>query len=267
VIDHKTATAVRVVDGGRLAARYVIAACDIKTLYNNLLPDNSVPARLKKTVNNTDLHESCFSIYLGLDCDPADLGFGEEVLNIMGTNLNRSDHVSGDPHRSVIMVVALSARDASMAPAGKGSLMIQCPAHMNYKNNWGTGERFQRGQAYRDLKAEFADIIIQRVEAAFAPGLRRHIEVMSTATPVTYWRYTANANGTTMGARPTAKNIRSKAARYQTPIKNLFVGGHCAEYGGGIPLAVKAGANSSLMVLKHLKHKDFQKLKSIMAQY
>lgn len=265
-IDRKTATAVRMADGDRLSARHIIAACDIQTLYNKLLPENSVPARLKKKINNTDLHESCFSIYLGLDCNPADLGFGEEVLNLMGTNLNRSDHVSGDPGHSVIKVVALSARDASMAPAGKGSLMIQCPAYISYQNNWATGKGFQRGQAYRDLKAAFADVIISRVEAAFAPELRAHIEVMTIATPVTYWRYTANANGTTMGARPTARNIRSKTARYRTPIKNLFIGGHCAEYGGGVPLAVKAGANSSLLVLKELKHKEFKKLKKIMAR-
>ena len=42
----------------------------------------------------------------------------------------------------------------------------------------------------------------------------------------------------------------NKVAAYRTPVKNLLVGGHWAELGGGVPIAVKAGANAAMLVLK-----------------
>jgi phytoene dehydrogenase-like protein len=265
VNNKNTVAGVRLKGGKTISARYVISACDVQRLYNDLLPENAVPVKMKKAVNNADLHMSCFSIFLGLDCDPADLGFGEEVLNLVATNPDRKDHSSGDPHRSVIMIVSSSVRDATMSPEGKGSIMIQCLAGMDYKENWATGEGFSRGRAYRKFKNEFADIILDRVEKTCTSDLRKHIEVMETASPVTYWRYTANTDGSIMSSRPTAKNIRANVSHYRTPVKNLFIGGHCAEYGGGVPLAVKAGANSSLLILKDMKHKEFDNLKSVLA--
>ncbi|MBU0675160.1 MAG: NAD(P)/FAD-dependent oxidoreductase [Proteobacteria bacterium] len=263
--DHNTVTGVLLAGGHKVFSSYIIAACDIQVLYNRMLPEQAVPSYVKNAVNRAELHDSCFTLFLGLDCDPTLLGFGEEVLNLTTTNPNRADHVGGDPHRSIIMVVSSSVRDPSMAPPGKGSIMIQCPASMGYMANWATEDGLARGQAYRDLKAQFADIILDRVENAVAPDLRKHIEVMETASPITYWRYTANTGGTTLGSKPTAKNIKTKVSHYKTPIKKLFIGGHCAEYGGGVPLAVKAGANSSLLILKDLKHPDFNALKRVLA--
>ena len=56
-----------------------------------------------------------------------------------------------------------------------------------------------------------------------------------------------------MGAKPGRANMRNGVARYRTPVKNLLLGGHWAELGGGVPIAVKAGANAALMVLQALK--------------
>ena len=41
-----------------------------------------------------------------------------------------------------------------------------------------------------------------------------------------------------------------KIAHYHTPVKNLLLGGHWAELGGGVPIAAKAGANAALLILK-----------------
>jgi len=67
-----------------------------------------------------------------------------------------------------------------------------------------------------------------------------------------------------MGQRPTSKNIKNKLAHYQTPVRNLFLGGHWAEYGGGIPMAVKAAANLSLLILKKENKKEFCTLRDVM---
>jgi prolycopene isomerase len=122
----------------------------------------------------------------------------------------------------------------------------------------------ERGEAYRLYKETFANILLDRVEATVAPGLRQHIEVLEIATPVTYWRYTGNTKGSISGVKPTGKNIRAGVAHYQTPVRNLLVGGHCGEYGGGVPMAVKAGTNASLIIMKTLVPPAYRQLRDLL---
>ena len=107
------------------------------------------------------------------------------------------------------------------------------------------------------------DVLLDRVEETVIPGLREHIEVKDIATPVTHQRYTGNRGGTLMAARPTGANMRAKVAQYRTPVKNLTLAGHWAEYGGGVPLAVRAGANSALLVLREEDAGEFERLRRI----
>ena len=106
--------------------------------------------------------------------------------------------------------------------------------------------------------------LFDRVEAALAPGLRNHIELCDVATPVTHERYTGNRGGSIMAAKATGRNIRHRVAGYRTPVKNLYLGGHWAEYGGGVPVAVRAGANSALLVLRDANPAAFDETKGIL---
>jgi prolycopene isomerase len=47
-------------------------------------------------------------------------------------------------------------------------------------------------------------------------------------------------------------------SKYTTPLKGLYIGGHWAEMGGGVPIAVKAAFNTALLVLKERKHNYFK---------
>jgi prolycopene isomerase len=67
-----------------------------------------------------------------------------------------------------------------------------------------------------------------------------------------------------MGARPGRKNMKNKISHYRTPVKNLILGGHWAELGGGVPIAAKAGANASLLILKKEKPRAFRLLAGYM---
>ena len=63
-----------------------------------------------------------------------------------------------------------------------------------------------------------------------------------------------------MAARPSKANIRARIAHYRTPVKNLLLSGHWAEYGGGVPIATKAGTNAALLVLKQEDKRAFKEL-------
>jgi phytoene dehydrogenase-like protein len=251
-----------------LKSKYIIAANDIETLYEKILPSYAVPAALKKKLKNADLYSSSITVSIALDCTAEFLGFNEEMIHLVDETQSFNDQSGGDPARSEISVIAPSMRDKSLAPENNGTLTLYMPACMEYRNEWETilddkGNRI-RGEAYQKLKREIADVLIKRVEDKLAPNLRSHILFYEVATPVTHWRYTGNKNGSIMGARPGRGNMKNKIAHYRTPVKNLILGGHWAELGGGVPVAAKAGANATLLVLQKENRTAFKLLAGYM---
>lgn len=233
---------------------HVLAACDIQTLYERMLPDSVISPKFKKKLNEAKLYSSSVTLSLALDCPVEDLGFGEEMIYLSKNGLEREAHANGDPHTNGISILAPSLRDPSMAPKGKGTLTVYVPAFFKQDDEWRT-ERNEngeviRGDAYKAHKQEYADILLARIEEKLAPGLRKHIEYCDIATPITHWRYTGNRDGSMMGARPGKENMQAKIAHYKTPVKNLILGGHWAELGGGVPIAVRAAANAAMLTLQ-----------------
>ncbi|OSZ79350.1 FAD-dependent oxidoreductase [Chitinophagaceae bacterium IBVUCB1] len=251
-----------------IKSKYVVAACDIEALYEKMLPANAIPAKLKSKLKEADIYSSSVTISIALDCTPDKLGFNEELVHIVTEHAPTGMQCDGNPVTSEISILAPSYRDKSLAPEGQGTLTLFMPAFMDYENEWLTDKddkgNHKRGDAYKKLKEDIAEVIIQRVEDMVAPGLRSHILFYDVATPVTHYRYTGNRGGTMMGAKPGKKNMQNKIAHYQTPVKNLLLGGHWAELGGGVPIAVKAGTNASLLILQKEKPAIFKLLAGYM---
>ncbi|MCB0793142.1 MAG: NAD(P)/FAD-dependent oxidoreductase [Flavobacteriales bacterium] len=242
-----------------IRADVVISACDVKTLYERMLPDAAVPGKLKEQLEGADLYPSSVTVSLALDRPAQELGFSEEMIYLVDEELPRSAQSSGDPWTSGISILAPSLRDDTLSPGHMGTLTLYIPAEFSDHDHWkcerGPDGELIRGDAYKALKAEYADVLIKRVEQAIAPGLSDHILYRDVATPITHWRYTGNRNGSMMGARPGERNFRSGIAHYRTPVRGLFLGGHWAELGGGVPIAVRAGTNSALLALQYKGHR------------
>ena len=263
VDEQRVATGVRLSTGQIIRTGYVVAACDAHALLTEMIPRETVSEPWRRGMEHADLYHSSFTIYLGLDCPPPALGMNEELVHLTEDSVPPSARVSGEAQTTTISVSAPSFRDPSLAPLGKGTLQIQCPAYLSYQDRWKTGPELGRGEAYNTLKKQYADVLLDRVEQNLIPGLRQHIEEMSIATPVTFYRYTRNQGGGIMGFRPTQKNIRAGLAQIKTPIKRLLLGGQWAAYGGGVPIATKAAVNASLLILRDLRPDAFNDLKAV----
>lgn len=245
-------------------AKHIIAACDVETLYEKMLPPDAIPAELKEKLNKAQLYSSAVTISLGIDCPVEELGLDDAMLFVVRDDVKRTEHNAGDPHKAGISVLAPSFRDPSLAPPGKGTMTIYCYAAFDQNEKWMTevdeNGQLKRGEAYKKFKQEYANVLISRVEKKIGHDIRSHIEYCDIATPITHWRYTGNRDGSLMGARPGKANMQAGIAGHKTPVKNLWLGGHWAELGGGVPIAVKSGMNASLLVLKELKPKVFKVL-------
>ena len=244
-------------DKHTIACNYVLAACDLEAVYERMLPEGAVPPKMIKRVHDAELYDSCVTIHLALDRTPRELGFDEELVFISRDHISRDGHNNSDPNDAAISVLAPSLRDATMAPEGKGTLCILVTSTIEYGDRWKTGPDDTRGPEYEAFKSAFAEIVIDRVAEALCPDLRSHIELVDIATPVTHLRYTGNRDGSIMAARPSTSNMRNGVAHYVTPVNNLYLAGHWAELGGGVPIAVRAGANAALLVLKKERPEAF----------
>lgn len=243
--------------------RYVVAACDVEALFERMLPAGAVPDDLLQRLRRADLYDSSVTISLGIDCDPRELGFDEELVSLVRDELTPEERQSADPEKADLSVLAPSLRDPTLAPAGQGTLTIYVKANIRFADAWKTGPDYERGPEYRAFKEQYTDTVLRRVEEALAPGLGERIVIRDTATPVTHWRWTGNRDGSIMGARPSSRNIRSGIAGCRTPIENLLLGGMWAEYGGGVPVAVRAGVNSALIVLRREQPAAFARMRDV----
>ena len=246
------------------SADKLIAACDTDVLYNKLLPEEVVPKKIKQKLEVAEVYSSSVTLSIALKCTAESLGFGDEMILFHNENVGRLEHSSGDPHKSFISILAPTVRDKTLAPENKGTLNVFVPAWMNYCDNWGTqinakGE-FERNEKYNQIKEEFAKIIFERIEERICPNLRENILFYEIATPITYFRYTHNKGGTMMGTRPGKTNMQLKVAHYVTPIKDIVIGGHWAELGGGVPIAVKAAYNAVLITIKDSDPVEYKKM-------
>jgi phytoene dehydrogenase-like protein len=245
-------------------AKHIIAACDVEALYERMLPETAIPKEVKQKLHDAQLYSSAVTISLGIDCPVEQLGLDDAMLFIVRDDVKRTEHNAGDPHKAGISVLAPSFRDSSLAPAGKGTMTIYCYATFDQDDKWKTevdekGD-LKRGEAYKKFKQEFANILIERVENKIGHDIRKHIEYCDIATPITHWRYTGNRAGSLMGARPGKANMQAGIAGHRTAVKNLWLGGHWAELGGGVPIAVKSGMNASLLVVKELRPQAYKVL-------
>ena len=247
-----------------IKAKHIIAACDVESLYEKMLPEGTRTPKFLKKLKDAKLYSSAVTLSIALDCTSESLGFGEEVLYLTRSGITRDEEGSGDPHKCGIHVLAPSVRDKTLAPDSGGTLTIFAPGYFDDFDRWKTetGENGEiiRGEAYKKLKQEVADILLDRIESKLKVDVRSHIVYLDIATPITHQRYTGNRAGTMMGAKPGKENMQAKIAHYRTPIKNLYLGGHWAELGGGIPIAVRAAVNSSLLLLKKHKKEAFNLL-------
>lgn len=246
----------------QLKSKYVLAACDVELLYKKMLPTAQVPAELVKNLENAEMYSSSLTLSVALDCPPSELGFDEEMVFISRQDIARDEHMGGDPEKTEIIVLAPSHRDPAMAPEGKGSITIFMPAEMHQHDNWKAEKdengEYVRGEAYQKLKSDIAEVLIRRVGEKMKVALREHVLFYEVATPITHHRYTGNKNGTMMGARPGKANYQAKIAHYKTAFENLYLSGHWAELGGGVPIAVKAGCNAALLVMQKENPKAFR---------
>ena len=145
---------------------------------------------------------------------PADLGFGLTIY----------DNVS-----------------PGCSPKGKNTVNIIAMQGYDYWKKYETDYFYGNKDAYNQEKLRLADILIDKIEKKFLPGLRKAIEVKEVATPLTNLRFTSNPRGAIYGWNQTVDNSGQRRFPQKTPIQNLYLSGAWTFPGHGYGACIPSG--------------------------
>jgi phytoene dehydrogenase-like protein len=113
-------------------------------------------------------------------------------------------------------------------------------ASQDRRNDIDGGSGMIRGKAYRELKEQAGQILLDRICDKLGDEFRRSVLFSIPSTPLTIERYTNSAQGSFMGWSIDAKDY-GKFLPQTTPVKNLFLVGQWVFPGFGVAGVTASG--------------------------
>jgi phytoene dehydrogenase-like protein len=225
------AIGVELADGSTHYGDIVISACDGRSTIFDLLEGRYVNDKVKTYYRELKTSQPLMQVSLGVARNFS----GEPPM--LDFPLHRPINLAGVPHDR--LVLKHYAFDPTMAPPGKTVLTVWCAANYDF---W-KGLHQDREQ-YDAAKDRVAGQIITALNARY-PGLRRKVETVDVATPITYERYTGNWRGAFAGWAMTTRKMTmmtGKGMSKKLPgLEQFYMIGQWVEPGGNVQLSAASG--------------------------
>jgi len=227
---------VELINGKRFHSNAVISNVNPICTIMKMLPNGSIPESYKKRIYAPDIGPSGFSVYLGLNATPRELGIKEHE-----TFINKDDDLDRayESFRKIedpkyIVAACYNNIDSEISPPGTSQLVLTT---LQMGDDWQTIPPDQ----YHRIKDNYANKMIQMVEETIIPDLRKNIEVAEVASPLTYYRYSKNFNGAIYGYHQDVYNSPMMRLKSKTPVKGLYLAGAWTNFGGGFSTSILGG--------------------------
>ena len=263
-IDQKTklAKSVSCVDRrgnkNKFSSAVVVNTSDQVRFAKQIVPKGTFSEEHIKKMDHPTI-KALFMVYIGLDFDVKERGIETWeywLLNSQWRNKEHYDKVFYKRDFSQIPCEVITfysnGPDKTCCPPGKSLISILQPCDIS---SWqsllepdGT-----KGKTYYDEKEKCAWYFVDRLAELFnIPDLRKHIEVMEVATPITQYQWNYALNGCPIGYEFTVDSLK-KAQLFWSPVKNLFLAGQFTIPGGGMSAAMMSGWVASFVVKRAIK--------------
>jgi phytoene dehydrogenase-like protein len=223
-VEDGTARGVELESGEFIPAGWVVSAADLRHTCFHLIGREHLPLSMIRKLEQARASESLVAVFLGLN--------GSKELSASLQRFRESHVYFSCTGGTCLQLVLLSKEDPSAAPSGQHALYI---ASFSPYEDWEPlkGDR----PAYLARKEAAAEQILSNAEE-FLPGLRAHIAVRETATPLTFERYTSNWHGGISGWNWDPKNAPKFDFAQDLPIRRFYPVGHYVHNPGGVPAAM-----------------------------
>jgi prolycopene isomerase len=234
--------------GDQVSTKYVVSNAGTLTTYLELMDRDQIPAGQMESYASSTIGTSAFTIYLGLDGEPGDLGI-HETTNFITTNLDadqvyRQGKTLGIPEAALLTCYDVSDPDFSPSGTCQAALVT-----MQYAEPW----LAVPPNRYAEVKYQYAEGLLALAEKVF-PGLRNRIEEVEAATPLTHMRYLGHPGGAIYGFDQYAKDSNLFSSP-RSPIKGLYFAGAWAGSGGFQP-TLESGRSAARAILRNMSKSE-----------
>jgi phytoene dehydrogenase-like protein len=207
--------------GDTINTRYVIANISPIATYEQLIGMEKLPESTIAEMRGRRLSTSAFTLYVGFDCDPEELGIHESTNFLMANtdiSIRNHDRMNNlDVSDELMVLSCYDISDPEFSPPGTCQANI---VTLKYGDPWLRVPPHQ----YLNVKYRCAESMLKRVQEIF-PGVRTHIEEIEAATPLTHMRYLGHPAGSIYGfEQQTKDSLFFQPGRY-APIQGLYFAG------------------------------------------
>lgn len=228
LLDDRRAVGVKFEGGGEALSDVVVSNVDATQTFSRLIKEELNHAYSER-LRSMKKSPSYFLLYLGLDPEVNLRGFRRGFYHA--------------PRNQWKYISAPTMVDSTLAPEGKQIINIVATIEKDY-------EEVRDWKALKDrLTQENIDYLDGLISAS--GGLKKHIEVVETATPRTLERYTLNSRGAAYGWAVIPEQTGSGRLDHHTPVENLFLAGHWTNPGPGVCAVVSSGWRVANLILRN----------------
>ncbi len=204
-----------------ISTEFIVSNASQISTYTRLLAPEHVSQDSMLEMKGRNLSSSAFTMFIGFDCEPEQLGIAEST-NFLMTSSDISDTILDRMQRldiqdELMVLSCYDIADPEFSPPGT------CQANvvtLKYGEPW---LRIPPRQ-YHDVKYRCAESMFKRIEQIY-PAARNHIEEIEVGTPLTHMRYLGHPGGAIYGYEQLTKDsLFFQPGRYSS-IKGLFFAG------------------------------------------
>ena len=234
-------------EGEEIACRCVVSNASTLSTYLELIDPKYVPNDQLKALGSKTIGPSGFTVFIGFDCEPEDLGI-YETTNFIGDLVDPEEafarwRTMEKPGSALFTCYDVSDPDFSPPGTCQAALVT-----LQYAEPWFSVPPSQ----YSDAKYRYAQAMLDSAEQVF-PKLCDHIEEIEVATPLTHLRYLGHPHGAIYGFEQYAKDSNLFESP-RSPVRGLYFAGSWVAP-GGFQTTLQSGVSAARAVLKSLDAK------------
>ena len=201
----------------------------------DLIGEENVPASYLKGLGEKRIAISTFNAYLGLDCDARELGLTHHEL-FVNENYDLDEHYKcmfRIGRQKYYVITTYNASDPAFSAPGTAVVVLTA------LHDYDAWTRIPPNR-YMETKLRMAREMIEAADEV-VPGLKDHIAVMETSTPVTNMRYSGNPGGSILGYDFDLTGNPAFRLGNRGPLDGLYFANAWVRPGGGYETVITSG--------------------------